>query len=129
MQEFELLNRQSFLVWWDGDRISGISRVSALERSIVADRKVSERPVPVEFVRACSADRAFELWADDPSPKAITIEVLNPGYDVALSFLLDDCVPISYVLLDPLDATSAEPALERLVVQCGSLRSNNDPEK
>jgi hypothetical protein len=80
------------------------------------------RPGPVEFTRARSGDDAFEVWAADPAPRAVTVAVLNAAGVPCLTFLLEDAVPVSYTALDGLDADSAQTLQERLVVRCRAIR-------
>ena len=110
----------NFRVSWGDRQIASISSISALR----LDAGVSEemQPGPVEFTRARSVDDAFEAWAADPAPKAVTVNVLSAGGVPSLTFLLEDSVPVSYIALDGLDADSAEMARERLVVRCQAIR-------
>jgi hypothetical protein len=110
----------NFRVSWGDRRIASVSSISALR----LDAGVSERmqPGPVEFTRARSVDDAFEAWAADPAPQAVTVTVLSAGGVPSLTFLLEDSVPVSYIALDGLDADSAEMARERLIVRCQAIR-------
>jgi hypothetical protein len=110
----------NFRVSWGDRRITSISSVSALR----LDAGIGEemQPGPVEFTRARSGDDAFEIWAADPRPQAVTVAVLDAGGVPRLTFLLEDAVPISYIALDGLDADSAQTARERLIVQCRAIR-------
>jgi hypothetical protein len=109
-----------FRVSWGDRHIASISSVSALRLDAEAGQEM--QPGPVEFIRARSGDDAFEVWAADPTPQAITVAVLNAGDVPSLTFLLEDAVPVSYVALDGLDADSAQTARERLVVRCRVIR-------
>ncbi|HSR85132.1 MAG TPA: hypothetical protein VLM11_13225 [Streptosporangiaceae bacterium] len=110
----------NFRVHWGDRQITSISSVSALRLDAGDENEI--RPAPVEFTRARSEDDAFEVWAADPTTQAVTVAVLNAAGLPALTFLLEDAVPVSYVALDGLDATSAQPAQERLVVRCQAIR-------
>jgi hypothetical protein len=63
------------------------------------------QPGPVEFTRAHSGDDAFEVWAADPAPQDIVVTVITADSVLALTFLLEDAVLVSYIALDGLDAT------------------------
>jgi hypothetical protein len=110
----------NFRVSWGDRQITSISSVSALR----LDTGIGEgmQPGPVEFTRARSGDDAFEAWAADPAPQAVTVAVLSAGGAPALTFLLEDAVPVSYIALDGLDADSAQTVRERLVVRCRAIR-------
>ncbi len=110
----------NFRVSWADRQIASISSVSALR----LDTGVGEQmlPGPVEFARARSGDDAFEVWAADPAPRAVTVAVLDAGGASSLTFVLEDAVPVSYTALDGLDADSADTLRERLVVRCRAIR-------
>jgi hypothetical protein len=115
----------NFRVSWGDRQIASISSVSALRLEAGADEEM--QPGPVEFTRARSGDDAFEAWAADPAPQAVTVTVLNAGDVASLTFLLEEAVPVSYTALDGLDADSAEMARERLVVRCEAIRRVSGP--
>jgi len=110
----------NFRVSWGERQIASIGSVSALR--LDADVDQGMRPGPVEFTRARSGDDAFEVWAADPAPRAVTVAVLNAAGVPSLTFLLEDAVPVSYTALDGLDADSAQTVQERLVVRCRAIR-------
>jgi hypothetical protein len=110
----------NFRVSWGERQIASIGSVSALRLDADADAEM--RPGPVEFTRARSGDDAFEVWAADPAPRAVTVAVLNAAGVPCLTFLLEDAVPVSYTALDGLDADSAQTLQERLVVRCRAIR-------
>jgi hypothetical protein len=110
----------NFRVSWGDRQVASISSVSALR--LDADAGEEMQPGPVEFARARSGDDAFEVWAADPTPQAVTVAVLNAGGAPSLTFVLEDAVPISYIALDGLDADSAHTVRERLVVRCRAIR-------
>jgi hypothetical protein len=110
----------NFRVSWGERQIASIGSVSALRLDADADAEM--RPGPVEFTRARSGDDAFEVWAADPAPRAVTVAVLNAAGVPCLTFLLEDAVPVSYTALDGLDADSAQTVQERLVVRCRAIR-------
>jgi hypothetical protein len=110
----------NFRVSWGERQIASISSVSALRLDADADQEM--RPGPVEFTRARSGDDAFEVWAADPAPRAVTVAVLNAAGVPSLTFQLEDAVPVSYTALDGLDADSAQTVQERLVVRCRAIR-------
>jgi len=110
----------NFRVSWGERQIASISSVSALRLDADADQEM--RPGPVEFTRARSGDDAFEVWAADPAPRAVTVAVLNAVGVPSLTFLLEDAMPVSYTALDGLDADSAQAVQERLVVRCRAIR-------
>jgi hypothetical protein len=110
----------NFRVSWGDRQIASIGSVSALRLDAGAGEQM--QPGPVEFTRARSADDAFEAWGADPTPQAVTVTVLDAGGVPSLTFLLEDAVPISYVVLDGLDADSPEAARERMVVRCQAIR-------
>jgi len=110
----------NFRVSWGERQIASISSVSALRLDADADQGM--RPGTVEFTRARSGDDAFEVWAADPAPRAVTVAVLNPAGIPSLTFVLEDAVPVSYTALDGLDADSAQTVRERLVVRCRAIR-------
>jgi hypothetical protein len=112
----------NFRVSWGERQIASISSVSALRLDADADVGQEMRPGPVEFTRARSGDDAFEVWAADPAPRAVTVAVLNAAGVPSLTFLLEDAVPVSYTALDGLDADSAQTVQERLVVRCRAIR-------
>lgn len=115
----------NFRVSWGERQIASIGSVSALRLDADADAEM--RPGPVEFTRARSDDDAFEVWATDPAPRAVTVTVLNAADVPCLTFLLEDAVPISYTALDGLDADSAQTVQERLVVRCRAIRRMPTP--
>ena len=115
----------NFWVSWGDRQITSISSVSALRLDADADQGM--RPGPVEFTRVRSGDDAFEVWAADPAPRAVTVAVLNAAGVPSLTFLLEDAVPISYIALDGLDVGSSQSARERLIVQCRAIRRMATP--
>jgi hypothetical protein len=110
-----------FLVNWGNQQIAAVTSVSAL-RLGSGDDGVMQPDLPVEFARACTSDDAFESWAADPGPRTITVTVLSAGGLPALVFLIENAVPVSYVVLDGLDADSTQMATERLLVRCQGIR-------
>lgn len=110
----------NFRVSWGERQIASISSVSALRLDADADQEML--PGPVEFTRARSGDDAFEVWAADPAPRAVTVAVLNASGVPSLTFVLEDAVPVSYTALDGLDADSTQTVQERLVVRCRAIR-------
>jgi hypothetical protein len=110
----------NFRVSWGDRQIASISSVSALRLDTGASEQM--QPSPVEFTRSRSVDDAFEVWGADPTPRAVTVTVLDAGGVPSLTFLLEDAVPISYIALDGLDADSAQAARERLTVRCQAIR-------
>jgi hypothetical protein len=115
----------NFRVSWGDRQVASVSSVSALRLDAGAGEEM--QPDPVEFARARSGDDAFEVWAADPTPQAVTVAVLNADGAPSLTFLLEDAVPISYIALDGLDANSAHTVRERLVVRCRAIRRVPDP--
>jgi hypothetical protein len=116
----EPLSGHNFRVSWGERQIGSISSVSALR----VDAGIGEemQPGPVEFARARTGDDAFEAWAADPTPQAVCVAVLDAAGVSALTFLLVDAVPVSYIALDGLDAGSVQTLSERLVLQCRAIR-------
>lgn len=110
----------SFRVSWADRQIASISSVSALRLDTGTGEQM--QPGPVEFTRARTGDDAFEVWAADPAPQAVTVAVLDAGGADSLTFVLEDAVPVSYIALDGLDADSADTLRERLVVRCRAIR-------
>jgi hypothetical protein len=110
----------TFRVSWADRQIASISSVSALRLDTGAGEQML--PGPVEFARARSGDDAFEVWAADPAPRAVTVAVLDACGASSLTFVLEDAVPVSYTALDGLDADSADTLRERLVVRCRAIR-------
>jgi hypothetical protein len=117
----------NFRVSWGDRQVASISSVSALRLDAGVGAGEEMQPGPVEFARARSGDDAFEVWAADPTPQAVTVAVLNADGASSLTFLLEDAVPISYIALDGLDANSAHTVRERLVVRCRAIRRVPDP--
>ena len=116
----EPLPGSNFRVRWADRQIASISSVSALRLDTGGGEQM--QPAPVEFTRARSGDDTFEVWAADPTPQAITVTVLDAAGSSSLTFVLEDAMPVSYIALDGLDADSADPPRERLVVRCRAIR-------
>lgn len=114
-----------FRVSWGERPIASVSSVSALRLDIGPGEQM--QPGPVEFTRARSVDDAFEVWAADLRPQAVTVAVLDAGGVPSLTFVLEDAVPVTYIALDSLDADSAQMAQERLVVRCRAIRRMPTP--
>ena len=110
----------NFRVSWGERQIASISSVSALRLETGTGEEM--QPGPVEFTRARSGDDAFEVWAADPAPQAVTVAVLDAGGAPSLTVMLDDAVPVSYIAVDGLDADSVDTLRERLVVRCRAIR-------
>jgi len=72
--------------------------------------------------RGSATSRRQAAWGADPAPQAVTVTVLDAGGVPSLTFLLEDAVPISYIVLDGLDADSPQAARERMVVRCQAIR-------
>lgn len=116
----EPLPGHNFRVSWGERHIASISSISALRLDAGSGEEM--HPGPVEFTRARTDDDAFEVWAAAPAPQTVSVVVLNAISVPALTFVLEDAVPVSYIALDGLDAGSTQTARERLVLQCRAIR-------
>jgi hypothetical protein len=121
-QRLDPFDCSNFLVSWDGAIVSGVSNVTALRLTLGSTPGAEPVADPIDFVRARTTDPTFEQWARNPTPKLITVSLLDAAREIGISFLLNECIPVHYTLLDPLDASASQVALERLQVRCGSIR-------
>jgi phage tail-like protein len=135
-----------FRVFWDGQAISGISRVSALRRwtEVVVHRQGGDPSLqrrspgltafePIVLERGITHDPAFEAWADavwklgaglgqevklKTFRKDVRIELLNEAGQVVRAYVVHRCWPSEYQALPDLDtAQPTEVAIERLTLQ------------
>jgi phage tail-like protein len=89
--------------------------------------------VPVHLERGRTHDDAFESWAALVSDrrtrrsaasnpvKDIEVQLLNEAGQLAMTFLLQGCVPVEYVALGAMDANTNGIALETLTLAYRSL--------
>ncbi|HKY29573.1 MAG TPA: phage tail protein [Pyrinomonadaceae bacterium] len=134
LQRFDPYQNFKFRVKWDGRYVAGVSRVSALKRSIeiVEHREggdtSSSRKSPgrtefeaITLERAITHDNDFEQWANAvpiPGPgqntelslknhrKDVTIEVYNSNSDLVITYKLLRCWVSEYQAFTELDGNS-----------------------
>jgi phage tail-like protein len=134
LQRFDPYQNFKFRVKWDGRYVAGISKVSALKRSIEiiehregGDASSSRRsPGRTKFEaitleRGITQDNDFERWANAvpmPRPsqstelspknyrKNVTIEVYNSNSDLVITYKLLQCWVSEYQAFTELDGNS-----------------------
>jgi len=140
---FDPYKNMKFRVKWDGRYVAGVSKVSALKRSIeVVDHRDGGdalRPrkspstckfEPVTLERGITHDLEFETWANAVYTveggsvftlkgfrKDIDIEVLNEAGQLALRYKVFRCWVSEFQALPELDANGHAIAFEHLVLQ------------
>ena len=134
-----------FRLKWDGKYVAGVSKVSALKRTTEviefrdggdasASRKSPGRTEydAITLERGLTQDRAFEDWANmvwrlgaalgsevslADFRKDVYLEFYNEAGQVVLAYKIYRCWPSLYQALPPLDANSAEVAIEQIVLE------------
>jgi phage tail-like protein len=134
-----------FRLKWDGKYVAGVSKVSALKRTTEviefrdggdasASRKSPGRTEyeAITLERGLTQDHAFEDWANmvwrlGAAPgsevaladfrKDVYLEFYNEAGQLALAYRIHRCWPSLYQALPPLDANSADVAIEQIVLE------------
>jgi phage tail-like protein len=134
----EPLENFAFKVFWDGQQIPRISKVSPLIRTTqVLEYRESgsgqthKFPQHTDYAaivieRGISTDTAFEQWSNlvvqggsgtANFHKNITIEVLNEAGQVVVRYEVFQCWPSQYQALPQLNASEDLVAVEQLTLQ------------
>ncbi len=134
-----------FRLKWDGKYVAGVSKVSALKRTTEviefrdggdpsASRKSPGRTEyeAIMLERGLTQDHAFEDWANmvwrlgaalgsevalADFRKDVYLEFYNEAGQLALAYRIHRCWPSLYQALPPLDANSADVAIEQIVLE------------
>ncbi len=134
-----------FRLKWDGKYVAGVSKVSALKRTTEviefrdggdasASRKSPGRTEyeAITLERGLTQDHAFEDWANmvwrlgaasgsevalADFRKDVYLEFYNEAGQLALAYWIHRCWPSLYQALPPLDANSADVAIEQIVLE------------
>jgi phage tail-like protein len=141
---FDPYKNFKFRLKWDGVYVAGVSKVSALKRTTeviefhsieTADAMKSPGRTEYEAItveRGLTQDRTFEDWANKASRlgaaagsevaladfrKDVLLEFYNEAGQLVLAYKIYRCWPSFYQALPPLDANSAEIAIEQLVLE------------
>jgi phage tail-like protein len=142
---FDPYKNFKFRIKWDGAYVAGVSKVSALKRTTEviefrdggdasASRKSPGRTEydAITLERGLTQDRAFEDWANmlwrlgaglgsevalADFRKEVVLEFYNEAGQLVLAYKIYRCWPSLYQALPPLDANSAEVAIEQLVLE------------
>ena len=143
---FDPYKNFKFRIKWDGAYVAGVSKVSALKRTteVIEFRdgvrrfgRAASRPAARNMTRSRSSagltqDRAFEDWANKTwrlgaalgsevaladFRKDVYLEFYNEAGQLVLAYKIYRCWPSLYQALPPLDANSAEVAIEQLVLE------------
>jgi phage tail-like protein len=142
---FDPYKNFKFRLKWDGVYVAGISKVSALKRTTEviefrdggdasASRKSPGRTEydAITLERGLTQDRAFEDWANKVRRfgaalgsevaladfrKDVYLEFYNEAGQLVLAYKIHRCWPSLYQALPPLDANSADIAIEELVLE------------
>jgi phage tail-like protein len=142
---FDPYKNFKFRLKWDGKYVAGVSKVSALKRTTEviefrdggdasASRKSPGRTEydAITLERGLTQDRAFEDWANKAwrlgaalgsevaladFRKDVLLEFYNEAGQLVLAYKIHRCWPSLYQALPPLDANSADVAIEQLVLE------------
>jgi phage tail-like protein len=140
---FDPYKNFKFRLKWDGRYVAGVSKVSALKRSMepVLHREGGDPSVqrvspsvikhePLTLERGVTHDLDFEAWANlvyntdgDAAislknfRKDITIELLNEQGSVALAYKVFRCWVSEYQALPELDANAHAIAIQHIILQ------------
>ena len=140
---FDPYKNMKFRVKWDGRYVAGVSKVSALKRSIevVTHRQGGDPSTarlspsttkfePITLERGVTHDADFEKWANmvfstagdaamslKDFRKDITLELLNEQGTVAKSYFIYRCWVSEFQALPELDANAHAVAIEHMVLQ------------
>jgi phage tail-like protein len=131
-----------FRVKWDGRYVAGVSKVSALKRTVeVVEYREGNDPSssrmlpgatrfePITLERGLSHDGEFEKWANKVAGgtagkaslksirKDIRLEVMNSAGQVVLAYTIFRCWPSQYQAVPDLGADTLVTAFESLVLQ------------
>jgi phage tail-like protein len=133
----------NFRVKWDGQYVSGVSKVSALVRSTaVVEHRDGGSTVsvkspgqttyePITLERGRSSDPAFEDWANlvpgapyggETVPgaafrKEILIDLYNDAGQIVMVYKVFGCWPSRYETLSALNANNSEDVVEQLTLE------------
>jgi phage tail-like protein len=142
---FDPYKNFKFRLKWDGKYVAGVSKVSALKRTTEviefrdggdasASRKSPGRTEydAITLERGLTQDRAFEDWANKTwrlgaalgsevaladFRKDVLLEFYNEAGQLVLTYKIYRCWPSLYQALPPLDANSADVAIEQIVLE------------
>lgn len=140
---FDPYKNFKFRVKWDGKYVAGVSKVSALKRSVEViehreggdastNRKSPGRTSfePITLERGLTCDHAFEEWANlvwklgaNPEValanfrKDIIIDVFNEAGQKIFSYKVYRCWVSEYQALPGLDANAAAVAIEHIKLE------------
>jgi phage tail-like protein len=140
---FDPYKNMRFRVKWDGRYVAGVSKVSALKRSIeVATHREGGAPThsrlspttakfePITMERGVTHDLEFENWANNVYDveggamltlknfrKDIIVELLNEQGVIAKAYKVFRCWVSEYQALPELDANGHAVAFEHIVLQ------------
>jgi len=140
---FDPYKNMRFRVKWDGRYVAGVSKVSALKRSIevASSREGGVRGTaylsptvakfePITLERGVTHDPEFETWANNVYDveggavltlknfrKDIIVELLNEQGVVAKAYKVFRCWVSEYQALPELDANGHAVAFEHIVLQ------------
>lgn len=142
---FDPYKNFKFRVRWDGRYVAGVSKVSALKRSIEviehregADPSLSRKSPgrakyePITLERGVTHDKEFEQWANKvwnfgsglgaetslrDFRKDIIIDLLNEAGQLAISYRVYRCWVSDFTALSDLDANANAVAIQSMVLQ------------
>lgn len=66
----------------------------------------------------------YEWWKENlsvPSKKAVTIMLLNPSQDTAITWTLNDAMPVQITFSELDSQKTGSPAIEKLILKCNTI--------